>query len=157
MIGNLTGNEIEAVLLEQQVGHLGCHADDLTLVVPISYAYDGTYIYGHTREGLKVGMMRKNPRVCFEVDILHDMANWRSVITWGTFEELTDTAEREAALTVLVNRILPLNSSETTHLYPQWPFPNDNLNDIKGIVFRLHLTSKTGRYESNSTTAAIAG
>jgi len=36
--------------------------------------------------------MRKNPEVCFQLDVIENLASWRSVICWGTFEELTDFA-----------------------------------------------------------------
>ena len=32
--------------------------------------------------------MRANPNVCFEVDAMSNMANWQSVILFGTFHEL---------------------------------------------------------------------
>ena len=148
MFQQLTPEQTEAVLTHQIVGRIGCHADGKTYVVPISYAYDGEYVYAHTIEGLKVHMMRKNPGVCFQVDNMADMANWQSVITWGEYEELTEAEERKKALQVLLNRSLPLISSETTHLSNNWPFPPDDLNNIGGIVFRIRLTEKTGRAES---------
>lgn len=83
MLAQLTKGQIESVLYSLIVGRLGCHADDTTYVVPITYAYDGNYVYGHTREGLKIDIMRKNPKVCFQVDATEDMGNWRSVIAWG--------------------------------------------------------------------------
>lgn len=150
MFGKLNENEIETVLKNQLIGRLGCHADNVTYVVPISYAYDGTYIYGRTFEGMKVNMLRKNPRVCFQADIMENMANWQSVIAWGDFEIVTETADRKKALEVLGNRVLPLVSSETTHLSPIWPFMPDDMENIKGLVFRIKLMEKTGRFEKNS-------
>jgi len=75
MIGDLDKYEIEKVLRQQIIGRLACHANDKTYIVPISYAYDGIYIYGHTYEGMKIRMMRENPKVCFEVEIMENMAN----------------------------------------------------------------------------------
>ena len=80
--------EIEQLLQQQLVGRIGCHVDGLTYVVPVSYAYEGNYIYCHALEGMKINMMRKNPDVCFEVDNTKNLANWQSVIAWGSFEEL---------------------------------------------------------------------
>lgn len=150
MIGKLNTNEIEDLLHQQVIGRIACHADGVTYIVPVSYAYDGEHIYVHTHEGMKVKMMRKNPEVCFETDAMDNMANWKSVIAWGKFEEVSDTNGREDALRSLVGRILPLVSSETTHLCPHWPFPPANLNEIKGIVFRIKLNDKTGRFEKNT-------
>src|SRR5688572_23034442 len=121
MIGNLNANEIENLLKEQVIGRIGCYGGNQVYVVPVSYAYDGKYIYVHSFEGKKMQMMRKNPKICFQVDDTHNMANWQSVIASGEFEELTDVTKRKKALKVLIDRHLPLISSETTHLGETWP------------------------------------
>ena len=149
MFGNLDNTEIEKVLKNQIVARIGCHANNMTYVVPTSYAYDGIYIYGHTQEGMKIEMMRQNPKVCFEVDTMENMANWESVIAWGEFEEIIDLVEREKALKKLLERKLPIVTSKTVQLTPNWPFYSGNLNDIQGIVFRIKLTKKTGRFEKS--------
>lgn len=149
MIGKLTPDEIEEVLRHQVLGRIACHAYGITYIVPVSYAYDGEYLYLHSQEGKKIQMMRDNPEVCFETDNMQNMANWKSVIAWGKFEELTDQENREAALKRLVERILPIVSSETTHLSPNWPFPPENMDEIEGVVFRIKLHAKTGRFEKN--------
>lgn len=150
MLGVLNYKEIEEVLSSQLIGRIGCHADEITYVVPISYAYDGIYIYGHTKEGMKIKVMRKNSSVCFQVDEMKDMANWKSVLAWGEYEELDEKTDRKKALRILENRILPLTSSETTHLSPHWPFPAHDIDTINGIVFRIRLEKKTGRFENNA-------
>jgi nitroimidazol reductase NimA-like FMN-containing flavoprotein (pyridoxamine 5'-phosphate oxidase superfamily) len=147
MFGKLGKSQIEKVITDNIVGRLGCHADGKTYVVPISYAYDGRFIYARTFEGLKISMMRKNPDVCFQIDEMENMANWRSVVAWGTFEELTGEEERNAGLQKLIARILPEISSETVKLSPQWPFPTEDYTKIEGIVFRIRLTEKSGRFE----------
>ncbi|MEJ0105912.1 MAG: pyridoxamine 5'-phosphate oxidase family protein [Bacteroidota bacterium] len=53
MFGSLNNNEIDELLHQQFIGRIGCHAEGVTYVVPISYAYDGEYIYGRTFEGMK--------------------------------------------------------------------------------------------------------
>jgi len=143
--------EIERLLTKEVVGRIGCTDGDMVYVVPISYAYDGEYAYCHTHEGLKIQLMRKHPQICFEVDHLHSMGNWQSVIAHGTFEELTDTSVRNQALQKLHERILPLVSSETTHLSPDWPFPPAELNKIQGVTFRIRLQDKSGRFEKSQT------
>ena len=87
MLGSLDSKQIEEVLAHQVVGRIGCSAEGITYVVPISYAYDGEYIYGHTLDGMKISMMRKNPAVCFEVEEMKDMANWKSVISWANLKK----------------------------------------------------------------------
>lgn len=146
MIETLPDSDIEDLLKQEIVGRIGCHHQEVTYVVPISYAYDGAYVYAHTYEGMKTDIMRKNPAVCFEVDTLKDMANWKSVIAWGTYEELQGE-ERIKALHTLLNRPLPLVSSITTHLGEHWPFSAESVEKVGGIVFRIALVKKTGRCE----------
>ena len=147
MFGKLNNTEIEVLISKQFVGRIGCYADGMTYVVPVSYAYDGTFIYGRTFEGLKVNIMRKNPKVCFEVDDTKNLANWQSVIAQGEFEEIKEKNARRTALEKLQERVLPIISSETMHISPQWPFSPQDLNDIDGIIYRIRLTEKTGRFE----------
>ena len=147
MFGKLNSDQIEKVIAGNIIGRLGCHDAGKTYIVPISYAYDGEFIYARTFEGLKVSMMRSNPKVCFQVDQMENMANWRSVIIWGTFEELLDEKERNEGLKKLIARMLPEIASETVKLSPQWPFPTNDFSKIEGIIFRIRLTEKTGRFE----------
>ena len=158
MLGSLNDSEIEEVLSGQYLGRIGCHENDKTYIVPVSYAYDGMYVYVYSKMGMKIDIMRKNPKICFEVEALRDMANWKTVIAWGTFEELTNAEERKAALQKLLQRHLPIVSSKTTHLTPTWPFEPADLNSIEGIVYRINLTEKTGRFErvEDETTGANA-
>lgn len=156
MFGKLNTQEIERLLESQLVGHIGCQYGASVYVVPISYAYDGDYIYCHTQEGMKIDCMRKNPKVCFEVDHQQNMANWESVIAWGEFEELQDTEQRNKALRRLHERILPLIASETVQLSPDWPFPPEEFSEIKGVTFRIRLTEKTGRSEKTHPQAFYA-
>jgi nitroimidazol reductase NimA-like FMN-containing flavoprotein (pyridoxamine 5'-phosphate oxidase superfamily) len=149
MFGKLRNEEIEELIRNQFIGRIGCHANDLTYVVPVSYAYDGTYIYGRTFEGMKMAMIRKNPRVCFEVDNTKNLANWQSVVAWGELEEIKEKEQRVVALQKLQDRVLPIISSETMHITPQWPFAPDDINNVDGIVYRIRLTDKTGRFEKS--------
>lgn len=156
MFGSLSHEEIDHVLSRQVVGRIGCHADGITYVVPISFAYDGEFVYCFTQEGLKVSLMRKNPQVCFQTDDLENMANWKSVIVWGTFEELPEGRERKEALNKLLDRALPMISSERVHQSADWPFTNHCTDTVQGIVFRIRLTKKTGRFEKSTQSALIA-
>ena len=156
MFGNLSPIEIENVLSSQVVGRIGCHAEGITYVVPISFAYDGEFVYCFTQEGMKVTLMRGNPMVCFQTDDLENMANWKSVIAWGTFEELPEGKERREALNKLLDRVLPMISSERVHQSPDWPFTNNITEPVRGVVFRIRLTKKTGRFEKSAQSALLA-
>lgn len=147
MTGQLTTPQIESLLQQEVIGRIGCHAHGTTYVVPTSYAYDGQYIYVRTAEGRKVDMLRTNPEVCFEVDNTQDMSNWQSVVAWGTFEELPAGEERARALLYLAGRRLPFRVSDTARLGSTWPFVGEEIDTLDGVVFRIALREKTGRYE----------
>jgi uncharacterized protein len=105
VITELDRAQIEELLRAQVVGRVGCHADGMTYVVPVIYAYDGEAFYVYTVEGQKVRMMRANPLVCFEVDE-YEAGSWRSAIVQGRYEELdADGAGR--ALELLAARFPP--------------------------------------------------
>lgn len=155
MIGSLSSEEIEDLLENNYLGRLACHAEGLTYIVPLSYAYDSGAIYVRTFEGMKLNMMRKNPQVCFEVDILEDMSNWKSVIAWGEFEELTTREERNQGLKILMDRKLPTLSSSMTKLSADWPFRSEAFDDIPGVIFRVFLKNKSGRFEKATTASFV--
>lgn len=116
-------------------------------IVPITYVYDGEHVYGHTTVGLKVDMMRANPQVCFEVDHIDNLANWQSVIAWGTYEEL-EGKEAEEGLQMLVNRVHPFITSETSvprHGLEKPHAPNNP--HIEVVVYRINLFEATGKFE----------
>src|SRR3990172_12754512 len=96
----LTQAEIAELLGAQVVGRIGCHADGLTHVVPVIYAYDGEGLYVASVEGQKTRMMRENPNVCFEVDEYDGAGSWRSAIVHGLYVEL-DGTDAQAALPLL--------------------------------------------------------
>ncbi|SRR5581483_40441 len=140
MLGKLTQKQIDEVLRASTVGRIGTSADGKTYVVPITYVYDGGAVYGHSVLGQKIRMMRANPDVCFEVDEIDDMANWRSVIAQGRYEELSgDMAV--AAAKLIAARIGPLTESETAG--PSGAGPRGR----KHIAYRIRLTERSGRYE----------
>jgi hypothetical protein len=153
MFGTLNNEEIESILSRQLIGRIGCNANNTTYVVPISYAYDGEFIYPLTREGMKVNFMRQNPHVCFEVEDIPDLGNWKSVICWGEYEELPNRTERHQALLLLHDRQLPVVTSATTKLSPSWPFRPDDIDSVRGIVFRIRIYKKTGKYEKQEVAA----
>jgi uncharacterized protein len=130
MIGVLHPDEIEEVLHHGHVGRLASISKGRPYVVPITYVYSGDAVYGHTMPGRKVASMRIDPHVCFEVDE-RDGPNWRSVVAEGTYEELRDDAERQAALR-LVARTAPAVA------------PIEDV--VPGILFRIRLTEKSGRF-----------
>jgi nitroimidazol reductase NimA-like FMN-containing flavoprotein (pyridoxamine 5'-phosphate oxidase superfamily) len=147
MLGELSNSEIETLLDDQLIGRIGCGEAGDVFVVPITYAYDGNYIYGHSKEGMKIRMMRKNPSVCFEVDQITDMTNWKSVILLGTYEEFENEKERQLAMKIFSDRMKPFMTSETLVPMMRQPEPHPPEAVHKSVVFRIKVLRKTGRFE----------
>jgi len=145
MLGELNQSEIEALLSSEVVARIGCHANGRTYVVPITYVYDDNAIIGHSGDGMKIEMMRKNPFVCIEVDRMDDLANWRSVIAWGHYEELTGSAV-VAALERLAKRLAPLSVSVPTAPGRAGGAHQATAHSV--VVYRIRLTEMTGRFET---------
>lgn len=154
--GALSDEQIDQVLRSAVVGRIGCHADGKTYVVPVVYVYDGSAIYGHSNEGLKLRMLRANPAVCFEVDHVERLSNWQSVIVWGQFEELQGE-EADRAEQLLVERLKPMLADQIDQLsQPQAPVggPDIDLLVRRAVVYRIIVTERTGRYAPREASGA---
>jgi nitroimidazol reductase NimA-like FMN-containing flavoprotein (pyridoxamine 5'-phosphate oxidase superfamily) len=106
-------------------------------------------IYGHSRAGRKIEMMRANPSVCFEVDRIVNMTNWQSVIAWGGYEELHDEQAADGMERLLV-RLGPLIVGSSSVPWHGLSAPLVNLAHLavaRGIVYRIRLTERSGRFE----------
>jgi uncharacterized protein len=87
-IKEMSDSECRAFLTRSHVGRLGCAFDDQPYVVPISVVYEADYIYSFSTIGKKVQWMRKNAKVCVELDELASQSRWISVIANGVYQEL---------------------------------------------------------------------
>lgn len=148
MLGKLEQPEIEALLSRQVIGRLGCHAQGTTYIVPVNYVYKNGVIYAHSGPGKKIEMMRKKPKVCFEVDDIKNIFSWKSVIAWGTFEEITDIAEQEQTMQLLIHRVMPLVEHATDHPSHGITANEYDIGDkIDLIVYKIRIDKVTGRFE----------
>jgi nitroimidazol reductase NimA-like FMN-containing flavoprotein (pyridoxamine 5'-phosphate oxidase superfamily) len=148
MVGILDPKAIDDLLASQRFARLGCHADGKTYVVPISYAFVQGRLIGQTTPGLKISMMRKNPEVCVEVDDIRTLTDWRSVILWGKYEELSGMEAIEA-MGHLLDRFGPIFEDSKSHDRLGRNITPDRLDDkpAPNVVYVIHITEKTGRYE----------
>lgn len=148
MLGKLDERAMEHLLQSEMLARIACYADEKLYVVPLTYVYDRGALIGHSAEGQKVQMMRKNPEVCVEVDRVTDLANWRSVVAYGRYEELS-SEEAEEALNLLMARLVPVVASETSRPSRDM-MPSTHGRQVRGrepVVFRVRLTEKSGRFE----------
>lgn len=140
MLRELERAECDAVLARHRVGRVGMRDAEGVYLVPIGYAFDGAYLYGHAASGRKVSLMRRWPHVAFEVDEVEDESHWRCVLVRGRFEELSDPTDQDRARLRLLRafdgnpQLVTAGHGHRVHL-------------ADAILFRIHVEEVTGRSE----------
>jgi nitroimidazol reductase NimA-like FMN-containing flavoprotein (pyridoxamine 5'-phosphate oxidase superfamily) len=105
--------EIEAILNDAMVCRIGLANGGKPYVVPLSFGYEDGAVYIHSApEGKKIGMIAKNSRCCFEVDVCDRVirgdrpCSWgmwyRSVIGYGRAAILTAPEEKKHGLNCIM-------------------------------------------------------
>jgi len=102
----MTSKEIDQFLTCARVGRIGICLEDGPYVVPVGYAYANGKIFFHTcNKGLKMDGIRRNPKVCFEVDeTLSDTSMFKSAIAFGTAEIIDDKERMIPYLQKLIDK-----------------------------------------------------
>ena len=129
-----------ALLHTARIGRLACALEGQPYIVPVSLALDGSYLDSFSLAGKKVEWMRQNAKVCVHIDDLKSQREWRSVVIYGSFEELPDRigtkVQRERAWSLLSQHaqwwepggLKPVADAPTPHLF-----------------YRIHMEEITGR------------
>lgn len=105
--------ETQEILEKGLVCRLGLYDGKYPYVVPLNYGYRNGCMYFHcAREGRKIDILKKNGRVCIEVDIDFRVvrgetpcrwtAKYRSVIGFGRARIIDDEREKKAGLDVIM-------------------------------------------------------
>lgn len=104
---------INAILQKSTVCRLGMVDGDKPYVVPLCFGYDDSCLYVHgSIKGRKIDILRRNPNVCFEFDLIAepiesaDPCDWsmkyQSVIGFGKAVFLDSTEDKRQALDVIM-------------------------------------------------------
>ena len=115
---------IDDIIRRAQVCHLGLVDGEVPYVVPLSFGYDGQALYFHCApQGRKLDLIRRNPRVCFEFDIMEGLieaaqachwgVRYQSVMGTGTAHIAEDAAGKRQALAAVMAQY-----SEGTYTFP---------------------------------------
>ena len=136
--------EVEAVIQRAQVCRLAMCLGEEPYVVPLNFGYREGKVYFHSaKEGRKIETIRANPRVCFEVDLDHQVVTadkacnfgfkFKSVIGFGRASLVEDKVEKEAALKVIMDH------------YSDGPHQFESKDIDRVAVFKVELESLTGK------------
>ena len=142
--------EIRDFLSRVSYGHLACSRNDQPYVVPIYFAYDGTDIFFYTTEGLKSQIIAENPKICLQVEEIHEGGAWQSVVILGEAERIVDRVKREAAIELLRSN----NPTLLPALALKWS--KDWIRNNVEAVYKIKIQSLTGRFTSEIRIASAA-
>ena len=106
-------SEIEEILNRAEICRLGLADGGTPYIAPMNFGYRDRALYFHTgHAGKKIDILRKNPAVCFEVEIdaaviRSDTAcgwgmKYRSVIGTGEAVFVEDAAGKKKALDIIM-------------------------------------------------------
>lgn len=136
--------EIEAVIENSMVCRLAMADEAGPYLVPLCFGFKDNTLYFHSAaDGRKLGILRKNPRVCFELD--GDTAvrtgkkacdfsmRYRSVIGFGTTVFIETEAARREALDIIMRHYAP----------GSFDYPAATLERI--AVFKVEIDTMTGK------------
>jgi len=146
--------ELAELLQSGDICHLSMVDDGKPYVIPLNYGYvEGGYLEGGTTngalyfhsapEGRKLDILRKNPQVCFSIVADHQLiegvkacswsANYRSVIGTGKAFILTEPAEKDEGLKVLMAQ----------YSDREYEFSEKDLERV--VVIRVEIESLSGK------------
>jgi uncharacterized protein len=128
--------DARALLARNRVGRIAFSFRDRVDIQPIHFVYDGDWLFGRTEVGAKLASLTHQPWCALEVDEVHDLFHWDSVVVRGSFRMLDpengSTALYERALAKL-RKLVP--GSFTSHD----PVPQ------RAILFAIRVDEISGR------------
>ena len=137
-------DEIEGIIKKALICRLGLVDNDEPYIIPVCFGYERGALYFHgSLKGRKVELIKKNNKVCFEMDIdaelekSEDPCKWamkgKSVVGVGRASILEDDGEKSHAL-----RLIMGHYSEG-----DFSFPKPALDSVS--VVRVDISSITGK------------
>jgi hypothetical protein len=114
---------VHAILDEALSCHLGFAIDGQPYVIPMIHARDGETLYLHGSKASRALLtLEGGARCCVTATLvdgivlaraaLHHSLNYRSVVVLGSAREVTNPAEKRAALDTIVEHIVPGRTTE---------------------------------------------
>lgn len=134
--------EVESIIKRAYVCRLAMCEDGMPYVVPLCFGYENRKLYFHSaNEGRKMEILRKSPRVCFEVDIDWEIIRrsercsmrYRSVVGSGSASLVESLEEKRRSLDLIMRQC------------QQEPFsyPEETLG--RTAIIRVEIEEMTGK------------
>lgn len=138
-IDEMGQKEIHDLLDKVNYGHLGCTVEGHPYVLPMHYYFENPELYIFTTEGMKTQYIDANPEVCLQVEEIHNLSHWRSVIVMGRAERLTDQQDIDRAMQLVKAHNPTLSPAINRTWIDAW-----GRSEIIAI-YRIHPSEMSGR------------
>jgi|SRR4030042_626993 len=146
----ITDNKIiNEILTKSEICRIAMLDNDTPYLLPFNYGYQDNCIYIHSApEGKKIELLRKNNKVCFEIEqiaeiVKHDKpckwaTKYRSIIGYGEVEIITDYKQKKKGLDIIMSQY-----GENSNL----EYADKQVDNI--VILKLRITKLTGKQSSN--------
>jgi len=139
----LSADECQALLASQQVGRLAYAYKQRVDIEPLHFVADGEWLYLRTAHGTKLSMLVHQPWVALEVDEVHGLFDWRSVVVHGSVQVLSpadgpDGLARWDHAVATFRRLVPT------------AFADGDPTPARDVMLRVHMSHVEGRQASAS-------
>jgi nitroimidazol reductase NimA-like FMN-containing flavoprotein (pyridoxamine 5'-phosphate oxidase superfamily) len=138
-VRELSEQEIEQFVQQNNYGHLALCDGGQPYVVPIHYAASEDYVYIYTTEGKKTAIVKRNPRVCLQIEDVRNNQDWVSVVVYGEAMQLRDEVERAEAIKAISKVNPTLTPAVSIHWMDNWV--RENIE----VIYRITPLETTGR------------
>ncbi len=136
---------IEWILKKALFCKIALSRDNKPYIIPMNFGFKSNSLYLHSApEGKKIEILKKNPQICFEVDIKTEIVtsnnpcNWGmrfySVIGFGKACIIRDNEGKRKALDVIMDKYTGGKSFE---------YSEDDFNQL--IIIKVEITDLTGK------------
>lgn len=144
---NLEEQECITLLEENYIGYLSYISGNQPYTIPITYYYDkeSHSLISYTSEGHKIKAMRKNTAVSLAVSEITSVANWKSVLAFGEFQELEGSNAKHMLhqFSDGIKTIIPGGSTDKAQFISD--FSAKIYSTGTPIVFRINIKELTGK------------
>ena len=132
----LDESESRALLARLRVGRIAFALHDRVDIEPVHFVLDGDWLFGRTSMGTKLSTLAHQPWCAFEVDEVHAIFDWKSVVLKGTFYLLDPEASSPGLYARALDRLMALIPETFS---PEDPVPH------RTILFGIYVRELTGR------------
>jgi uncharacterized protein len=143
VIHELTAEDCRELLSRVHLGRLACARADQPYIVPILFNFDqeANCLFSFSTVGQKIDWMRDNPKVCVEIEEISDRFHWATVLIFGRYEEIRDSAQEAEAR----RRAHQLFQQRSEWWLPGAGKLTSGEEHYAPVVYRIRIDRMTGR------------